>query len=150
MTRQILAFAAATLLAAPALACSLPPPECTLENGQVAVLYEARGTTIMFSQHDPAAATYSETFVVVDCTTRQAVALGETTAPYGTPAHERHTQARYLMGDVVQAEGKPRLGRLYRALKRLDQRAKHFTLRKSHCGCDLPSLPPPPVSCPDF
>jgi len=150
MLKYHLSAALAVLIASPALACSLPAQECRLSNGQIAMLLLDQGNKVMFSQHDPNAATYSETLVVVDCTTRQAVALGDTTAEYATAAHDRYDQARQVMYDAVDAKGKPRLGALYRALKGLDQRSKRFKLRKSHCGCDLPSLPRPGYSCPEF
>ncbi|MFN3208493.1 MAG: hypothetical protein ACE369_05745 [Roseovarius sp.] len=150
----LVASLSALMAAAPALACSPPPPVCETANGQVAVLEGVDGpdgTTVMFSQYDPGAAHQALTYVVVDCRTRQAVALGDLQgADTDSGAMDTHFAGRMVMSDEVFSGARPRLGRLHRQLQRMGLRSKHFTLLKSHCGCALPDLPPPPSSCPPY
>ncbi len=136
--------------AAQAAACALPPPVCEVSNGQRATLEHANGSTVLFSQLDPDAAGYWPTYVLVDCTKRQAVALGHLPEDADDTASQTHFDGRMVMDRELSTGAPARLGRVHRQLQRMGLRSKRFTLLKSHCGCALPDMPPPPSSCPPY
>ena len=151
MLRTLTLAALIALGAAPhAAACALPPPVCEVSNGQIAVLDHANGNTVLFSQVDPDAEGYAPTYVLVDCTKRQAVALGHLPEGADDAALQTHFQGRRVMDRELGTGARPRLREVHRQLQRMGLRSKRFTLMKSHCGCALPDMPPPPSSCPPY
>lgn len=136
--------------AAHATACVLPMPVCEVSNGQRATLEHAHGSTVLFSQIDPDAQGYEPTYVLVDCSKRQAVALGHLPDGAGDTAFQKHFEGRMVMDRELSTGARPRLGHVHRQLQRMGLRSKRFTLLKSHCGCALPDMPPPPSSCPPY
>ncbi len=151
MSRTAALAALVTLCtAAHATACALPPPVCEVPNGQRATLEHASGSTVLFSQLDPDAAGYRPTYVLVDCTKRQAVALGHLPEGADDTASQTHFDGRMVMDREVSNGARPRLAQVHRQLQRMGLRSKRFTLLKSHCGCALPDIPPPPANCPTY
>ena len=133
-----------------ATACALPPPVCQVSDGQRATLEHFDGTTVLFSQQDVEASNDAPTYVLVDCNRRQAVALGHLPSGTDHTTFQSHLEGRRLMDHEVSTRRRPRLGRVHRQLQRMGLRSKRFTLMKSHCGCTLPDIPPPPANCPTY
>ena len=146
----LVAIMALTLGAGPALACTPPPPQCKVPNGQIAILQTFNGTAVMFSQHDPTAPVFRLTHVLVECSTRRAVALSHLRDETDDAAYQAHAKGRDLISDVARTDAHPKLGQLHRQLQRLGLSSKRFTLKAAHCGRDLPDTPPPVFSCPSW
>ncbi|ABD54108.1 hypothetical protein Jann_1191 [Jannaschia sp. CCS1] len=87
-------------------------------------------------------------YVVTECNTRSSLRI---THPGDDADLSGYWAAETLLSDAMFDDAEQSLRALARATRRLGVETEHFTLPAGHCGCDLPSIQPPPSNCPvDF
>ncbi|MEJ6392251.1 hypothetical protein V8J82_03235 [Gymnodinialimonas sp. 2305UL16-5] len=133
-------------LAAPAAqACVVEVQSCYPAADVHAEYGGHRDSVVLFSEYGPGDAHRS---VVVECRTRQALSV----QPDNPDDWGRFWDAEGIMSDAVYDDAAQTLRQVARQINRQTGiEAQLFTLPGSHCGCDLPAIPPPPTHCPaDF
>ena len=131
---------AAAIAAGPGWGCAVEAPQCPIADGMV-YLEAARGTTVFFLEQR--GADLPPRAFLVDCRDSRGVMVTGADGILPIPALS-------VLSGAMEADAQPSGGAVRRELDALGVDAARVRLGAGHCGCDLPSLEPPPSSCPEM
>ncbi|WP_146199960.1 hypothetical protein [Roseicyclus mahoneyensis] len=121
-------------------ACVFDPPRCATVGG-AAFLQHVEGNVVWFNEWRDADQLTRR--VLVECTSRQGIMV--TDRP-DDDVRLRQVAEEYFY-EVMTDDVPQTLDQIVRTLRGRGVAAQRVGLSAGHCGCDLPSIPPPPSSC---
>ncbi len=121
--------------------CFGPPAACEISDGVLAAYVEHRGRVVVFEE----IGTGADRMIVTECNSRSSLAI---TRPSGD-AIAGYFAAEDLIRRAVTDDMPQTLTDLADQITReTNTGTRIFILPQGHCGCDLPNIDPPPVTCP--